>query len=219
MKSSKIVKLLEMSPILISDPPAISASATENATSQNRLSDIPGIRFPIANLPYEIRQLIYVQYLTTLPALSITKDNALLALHTIYPLALAFPFLTHEISPALFYQNATFSFSFGEDMKAFASLYSRPKDVRKVRILYGKDKYPRRDWVFLLSSIFPGGTLEELTFVMEEDVKIGWGCVFRGWFERVEGAVREALLIRRGEGNELRLGLEQVGDDFSVCLL
>jgi hypothetical protein len=185
MKSSKIVKLLEMSPILISDPPAISASATENATSQNRLSDIPGIRFPIANLPYEIRQLIYVQYLTTLPALSITKDNALLALHTIHPLALAFPFLTHEISPGLFHQNVTFLFSFGEDMKAFASLYSRPKDVRKVRILYGKDKHPRRDWVFLLSSIFPGGALEELTFVMGEDVKIDWGCAFRDWFERV----------------------------------
>ena len=104
-------------------------------------------------------------------------------------------------------------------MKAFASLYSRPKDVRKVRILYGKDKHPRRDWVFLLSSIFPGGALEELTFVMGEDVKIDWGCAFRDWFERVEGAVREALLCRRGEGKELRLGLEQSGDDFSVCLL
>jgi len=118
--------------------------------------------FSISYIPYELRQLVYTHYFSTLELHEITKDNASLPLHLITPLGLASPFLLYDTSPALFHTFSSFSFSSGEDMRRFSQLYNRSSCVRRIRILYGRDPCPTRDWVFLMNLCF--SELEEVTF-------------------------------------------------------
>ena len=84
------------------------------------------------------------------------------------------------------------------------------KDVRKVKVLYGRYDRPTRDWVYLLTSSFE--TLEEMTFAVDKE-RGGLGVrhvVFGSWWGCVEDAVREGLYsdpARNGRRN-MRLRVE-----------
>ena len=179
--------------------------------------------FPIARLPDELRQVIYTHYFASLPTQNITCLNVRLPHHFLTPLALSSPFLAFDLTQNLFYRHATFSFSCPEALKAFSTtlasespspeIESAPakmvganpqqgklskqvgkrKDVRKIKILYGRYDQPTRDWVFLLTTSFP--SLSEVTFSIDcEKGRLGIGdrC-FGNWWGCVKDAIREEL--------------------------
>jgi hypothetical protein len=183
------------------DPSLSSSSSSPSSASSN-------FRFPISELPYEIRQFIYREYLQQLPECRITCSNALHGLHHETALALASPFFASELSPRLFHDVSAFSFSRGEDLKMFSSAAARAETVRTVRICYGPPEPQDRDWVFLAQSCF--WALEELTFVLEGE----WAGLFASWWEMLVDAVGEGMsnpgrLERlRGKRGSLTLSVE-----------
>ena len=177
--------------------------------------------FPISQLPYELREQIYIFYIASLPMQSITCSNARRPRHTLMPLYLASPLLLVDFSSTLFYQHATFSFSCPEALKTFAEALCsssasksesesepkagseaeireignerRRKDIRKVKIVYGRYGQPSRDWVHLLLENFP--LVKEVTFGLEKrkgGCGVGYVC-FENWWGCIVDAVREGL--------------------------
>jgi hypothetical protein len=178
-----------------------------NSNVQTKASPTLREPFPIAQLPYELRQLIYSHYFASLPAQDITCSNARLPHHSVIPLALSSPFLEFDPASNLLYRNTTFSFSCPEALKTFSKTLSsgsgnvdKKKEVRKVKVLYGRYDQPTRDWVYLLTSNFP--QLEEVTFLVDTE-KSGFdvelGC-FGNWWGCVRNAVREGLSCIPGIG-------------------
>jgi len=147
--------------------------------------------FPIATLPFELRQLIYTFYIASLPPINITTSKAHLAHDTSTSLSLSSPTL-FSFPPRLFYQNTTFEFSCPQALKDFAASASEKRHVRNVRIRYGRYDGLTRDWVFLLAGNFEG--LREVTFVIDGEKERGmgtcgkwWGCVRDAFREGVDG--------------------------------
>jgi hypothetical protein len=193
---------------------------------------VPSKPFSIAQLPYELRQLIYMRFFSSLPTQDITCSNARLTHHSLTCLALSSPFLALDASKTLFYRNATFSFNCPEALKTFAKtivsechpeVSDRRNDIRKVKILYGRYDQPTRDWVYLLASNFEG--LEEVTFSVDR-VKEGFGIghmCFGNWWGCVRDAVREGLVgdskrkevVLRVEDGEW--GVVEVVRAYSIC--
>jgi hypothetical protein len=178
---------------------------------QNSISDKID-HFPIARLPYELRQLVYTFYHHSLPPITITKSNTKSPLHQHTNLGLSSPFFAADVSPTLFYQNAVFEFLHGEDMKSFSLHYERGRDVREIEVVYGGGGY-FTDWVYLLQSCFHG--LEEIIFGVERDlggkVEISEARGFGPWWGCVRDAVREGL---RGRGDVV---LRVEDGEWSVC--
>jgi hypothetical protein len=180
--------------------------------------------FPIAHLPYELRQLIYTQYFASLPSQNITCSNALFPHHTATALAVASPFLLRDSLPPLFYKHTVFSFSCPEALKTFSrTLFSgsdlksrfgsserdenkefdKRRDVRRVKVWYGRSGQPTRDWVYLLVSNFDA--LEEVTFVVDREKDsfgVGQMC-FGNWWQCVRDAMREGLISKQNQGKVL----------------
>ena len=84
--------------------------------------------------------------------------------------------------------------------------------MRKIKIIYGKDDCPTRDWVFLINSCFL--RLDEITFSIEKGT---CDLEFGSWWECVREAVREGLCERRGTGKGRWLVLRVGYGDWSVC--
>jgi hypothetical protein len=146
--------------------------------------------FPISNLPYELRQLIYASYLSFLPPLQVSSMS-------LRP----FPCLGPIHSPSLFacdlflpcfYQNITFAFNSVADLL----LFSRPpqsQHVRRIRIQSHQDK-KGGDWVYICQKCFP--SLESIVFALSEDKELQYDDL-EGWWERVIDALREGRGARR----------------------
>lgn len=67
------------------------------------------------------------------------------------------------------------------------------KDIRKVKILYGRYDQPTHDWAFLLTTSSP--SLSEVTFSVDREkggLSVGDRC-FGNWWGCVKDAVREGL--------------------------
>jgi hypothetical protein len=160
------------------------------------------LTFPISDLPYELRQLIYARYLAILPPLRITPTTLRRLPHP--ALLRSSPIFVRDIAPPLFYQRATFSFTCVADLLVFARLPHR-HHVRKIRILSLHDK-EGGDWVYSAQKCFPG--LEEMVFEFAEDQEIH--VDLDGWWERVLDAVREG---RAGGGRRRRRGLRLSVED------
>jgi hypothetical protein len=124
-------------------PPLCERIYTNDPKSQTMISPNPSEPFPIAQLPYELRQLIYTHCFASLPTRNITCSNARLPHNSLTPLALASQFLKSDPIPNLYYRHTRFSFSCPGALKTFSktlSSYSendRRKDVRKVTIMSG----------------------------------------------------------------------------------
>jgi hypothetical protein len=181
---------------LITSPSRLCLSTPQPAPD-NPVKDtisVPKKSFPISDLPYEIRQLIYTFYFASLPTQNITCINGRLPLHTLTPLCLASPFLASDPAPSLFYKHTEFSFSCPTGLKTFAECISDMKqDIRRAKIMYGRYDQPTRDWVYLLTSNFE--ELEEMTFAVDKDsggLGMGHMC-FGNWWGCVRDAVREGL--------------------------
>ena len=186
--------------------------------------------FLIFYLPWEIRQQIYTFYFASLPTQSITCPNARLPHHTLTPLFLASPCLALDLSSTFYYRNATFSFLCPEALKIFAKTLGsspilssgtkpekdeetkeirtedRAKDVRKIKILYGRFDQPTRDWLHLLMENF--SSVEEVTFSVERkgSCRVGQMC-FGNWWSCVRDAVREGL-APAGKGRKVKMRAE-----------
>lgn len=158
--------------------------------------------FPISNLPYELRQLIYACYLSLLPPLNINTTT----LQRIPQPALlrSSPLFACDIAPPLYYQHATFSFASVNDLVLFA----RPPHGRLVRSIHILSQHDRRggDWVYSAQRCFPG--LEEIVFefssVSESQLNL------EGWWERVVDALREGRGSKRGW---MRVSVEKDGGE------
>jgi hypothetical protein len=195
-------------PYLVSGPSGINPSkepTPEPEPAPFNAESSPSKPFPIARLPYELRQLIYTYYHLSRPAVQITCSNTFLPHHLLTPLSLASPFLAFDPSPVLFYKHSKFSLSCPQALKAFSSTnpfsQSAGRQVRKVKILYGRYDQPCRDWVYLLTSCFE--RLERVSFAVDrERGGVGAGhCCFANWWRCVRDAVREGL-CSPGNGKE-----------------
>jgi hypothetical protein len=156
--------------------------------------------FPISELPYELRQLIYSYYLSLLPPLHINKNTLRSLPHP--ALIRSSPLFACDIPPPVFYKHATFAFSSVADLLLFA----RPPHghrVRNVRILSHQDG-KGGDWVYCTQRCFPD--LEEIVYEMPEGQEMQ--CELEGWWERVLDALREGRGTKR---EELRVSVEKGG--------
>lgn len=80
-------------------------------------SPAPSEPFPIAQLPCELRRLIYTHYFASLPTQNMICSNARLPRRSLTSLALSSPFLAFDPAQNLVYHHATFSFSCPEALK------------------------------------------------------------------------------------------------------
>ena len=213
MSSSTSTQLMSspfrLATVSVSTPPIYERIRLDDCKANPKASPGSLEAFPIAQLPYELRQLIYTYYFASLSTQEVTCPSAGLPHphHSLTPLAQSSPFLECDPVPKQFYRNATFSFSCPEALKSFSTALSSAaknvdgrKDVRKVKIVYGRYSQPTRDWVFLLTSNFPW--LEEVTFAMDgekSEFGAGHGC-FGNWWGCVRDAVREGLSCAPGVG-------------------
>ena len=187
-----------------------------NTAPECSLSTDDATSFSIAHLPVELRQQIYGSYIKTLAMVEITAENAALPLHVLHPLAFSSPFFPYDIPSQFYYQNATFSFSSGADMRAFSELHSRKREVKNIIIYEGKDESPTRDWVFLMNDCFEN--LESVEFILSKKKGLCRMCgnnVFESWWGALRDAVRESrcgrqrslvLKVRQADGEEDRCG-------------
>lgn len=103
-------------------------------------------------------------------------------------------------------------------MKSFSREYGRASSVRRIKILYGADQSPTRDWVYLIDSCFEN--LQEITFSIDRE---SFGSGFGQWWGCMRDACGEGLgtQIIKGVGSskETSKGLILNVDDgeWSVC--
>jgi hypothetical protein len=168
---------------------ATNTTAT-NTTATNTTASTPLAlcTFPIAALPYELRQLIYASYLTLLPPLHITP--ATLRRLPAPALLRSSPLFVRDIAPPLFYQGATFSFTCVADLRRFA-YKPHGHHARRIRILNHRDNNGG-DWVYSAQKCFPA--LEEMVFELADEGQM----VLEEWWDRVIDAVREGRGMRIG---------------------
>jgi hypothetical protein len=156
---------------IISGPSKIvTTTLSENDARTKKVTPSLENPCPVAYLPYELRQLIYESYIRSLPPVTISKANAACPLHLEHALSQSSPFFVSDIPPSTFHQQTTFAFSCGSALNTFSSSFSRRKEVRKIRIEYGKDEVLTRDWVYLLSSCFE--RLEEVSLSVTRETGV-----------------------------------------------
>lgn len=103
---------------------------------RNPLSDLQGLRFRSSCKLYSFKQHLP-------PA------------HFFIPLSLSSPHFTQDMSPATFYQNATFV---SEVILAFAEICLWKNEIQSIEVQYGDMReVKRRDWVVLIGARRKGG--------------------------------------------------------------
>ena len=149
------------------------------------------LTFPISHLPYELRQLIYANYLALLPPLYINPASRR---PFPYPDPIRSPSLfACHISLPFFYQNATFGFNSVADLLLFA----RPPQshhVRNIRIQGHRDR-KGGDWVYISQKCFPD--LESIVFEVSAGKELPRDL--ETWWDRVIDALREGRGTKRGD--------------------
>ncbi|PBP26252.1 hypothetical protein BUE80_DR002870 [Diplocarpon rosae] len=175
---------------------------------------------PLLELPPELLHQVATDHYAALPPFTLTKENLHLPLHALTALSRSSP-LFACLPRSLYYQHATFTFTYPGLATTFAGLGAGKEGVRRARVLYGEVGGSceglgfegsgcggeKADWVYTLLKEFEA--LEEVTFVVEgfgdrhgdEDVDLG-GDRMGTWWSCVRDAVREGLAgrsLKRGE--------------------
>ena len=188
----------------LSSSTAASITTSTTPIPHTQLQKSNHLNFPISDLPYELRQLVYASHLSLLPPLQVNAT----ALRPIrYPDLIRSPSLfACNLSLPCFYQNATFAFDSVADLVLFARP-SQSHHVRSIRIQSYQDR-KGGDWVYTSQKCFP--SLESIVFEVSEGKELLYDR--EGWLERVIDALRE------GRGTKRRDLIVSVERDGGRCI-
>lgn len=118
----------KQSALLRVDEPNLNSECPEDCTQTGG--------FSIKHLPFELRCLIYADYLATNPSIPITSLNAALPLHQTHSIYSSSPYFQGAEVPSSFYHaHQTFTFTSGITMRQFSELFDRQREVKRIRII------------------------------------------------------------------------------------